>query len=122
MKVAYRLGQICAKTGLSAKQLRDWDRRGVVRSTRGPGNQREYGEAELARLLRAKRMRDAGIGLQDIRSTLAVLDGGAGGDLSKATAQVRLVLARIRTQLDLADELADAIRVRLLERLGGGRP
>lgn len=119
--MAYRLGEVCARTGLTPKQLRDWERHGLVGATRGPGNQRQYGEAELARLVRAKRMRDAGIGLVDIRSALAVLDGG-GGDLTTATAQVRAVLARIRTQLDLADELTEAIRKGLLARARGGRP
>jgi DNA-binding transcriptional MerR regulator len=94
----------------------------LVGAMRGPGNQRQYGEAELTRLVRAKRMRDAGISLADIRSALAILDSSVTGDLTKATAQVRIVLARIRTQLDLADELTEAIRVRLLARLGGGRP
>jgi DNA-binding transcriptional MerR regulator len=94
----------------------------LVGAMRGPGNQRQYGEAELTRLVRAKRMRDAGISLADIRSALAILDSCVTGDLTKATAQVRIVLARIRTQLDLADELTEAIRVRLLARLGGGRP
>jgi len=120
--VAFRLGEICARTGLTPKQLRDWERHGLVGAMRGPGNQRQYGEAELARLLRAKRMRDAGIGLADIRSALGILDGSAGGDLTRATAQVRAVLARIRTQLDLADELTEAIRERLLARVSGGRP
>jgi len=120
--VAFRLGEICARTGLTPKQLRDWERHGLVGAMRGPGNQRQYGEAELARLLRAKRMRDAGIGLVDIRAALVILDGGAGGDLTKAATQVRTVLARIRTQLDLADELTEAIRERLLARVSGGRP
>ena len=120
--MAYRLGEVCARTGLTPKQLRDWERQGLVSATRGPGNQRQYGEAELARLLRAKRMRDAGIGITDISSALSILDGGAAGDLTTATAQVRVVLSRIRTQLELADELTEAIRVRLLARLGGGRP
>lgn len=118
----YRLGEVCARIGLTAKPLRDWERHGLVAAMRGPGNQRQYGEAELARLLRAKRMRDAGIGITDIRSALTILDGSAAGDLTKATAQVRVVLSRIRTQLDLADELTEAIRVRLLARLAGGRP
>lgn len=118
----YRLGEVCARTGLTPKQLRDWERHGLVGALRGPGNQREYGEADIARLLRAKRMRDAGIGLVDIRSALAILDGAPGSDLTKATAQVRIVLGRIRAQLDLAEELTEAIRERLLARASGGRP
>jgi len=120
--VAYRLGEVCARTGLTPKQLRDWERHGLVGATRGSGNQRQYGEADLGRLVRAKRMRDAGIGLVDIRAALVILDGGAGGDLTKATAQVRVVLARIRTQLDLADELTEAIRDRLFAQLAPSRP
>lgn len=118
----YRLGEVCAKTGLSAKQLRDWERRGLVHASRGLGNQRTYDEAQLRRLQHATRMRRAGFGLADIRSALAILDGSAAGGEARAIGQVRSVLARIHGQLDLADELTEAVRLRLLQRAAAPRP
>jgi DNA-binding transcriptional MerR regulator len=120
--VGYRLGEVCARTGLTPKQLRDWERHGLVRSMRGSGNQRTYELGDIERLARAKRMRDAGLSLAEIKYTLAVLDGSATGTETMAAAHVRTILARIRTQLDLADELTEAIRVRLLRRVHGGHP
>lgn len=109
----YRLGQVCAKTGLTPKQLRDWERHGLVRPGRGVGNQRAYDEDALRRLMRAVRLRGAGLGLADITLALAILDGTDASQPTRAVGQVRRVLARIRSQLDLADELSEAIRVRL---------
>jgi DNA-binding transcriptional MerR regulator len=120
--VGYRLGEVCAQTGLTPKQLRDWERHGLVRSTRGPGNQRLYEATDIERLGRAKRMRDAALSLAEIKYALAILDGSPAGNETTAVAHVRTVLARIRTQLDLADELTEAIRLRLLRRIHRGQP
>jgi len=120
--MGYRLGEVTTQTGLSAKQVRDWERHGLVRSTRGPGNQRIYELDDIKRLGRAKRMRDAALSLAEIKYALAILDGSAAGNETGAVAHVRTVLARIRTQLDLADELTEAIRLRLVRRAHGGMP
>jgi MerR family regulatory protein len=37
---AYKLGEVATQTGLSPKQLRQWELRGLVAPMHGPGGQR----------------------------------------------------------------------------------
>lgn len=112
----YRIGQICERTGLSARQVRAWERRGVVATRRGTGNQRVFGEAELGRLIDAKRMRDAGLGLAEIKLALAITHGSALGAEVDGVRAVQQILSRIGVLLAVAEELSEATRQRLLRR------
>ena len=89
----YRVGQIGTRTGLTARQLRDWERRGLVTTRRGSRKQRLYGEDDLARLVQAKLLRDAGLGLSDIKVVLKILHGTALGTDSEGVARSRGFLA-----------------------------
>ena len=119
--MAYRIGEVSAQTGLTPKQLRDWERRGVVRSNRGVVQQRLYDAAAIERLRHAKRMHDAGLSLADVKHALALLDGGALGLDDQALVRIRSIHAQMRKELEIADELIDALRQRLL-RVKGMRP
>lgn len=112
--MAQRIGEVCAATGLTRKQVRDWERHGLVRSVRGSGQQRLYDAAAIERLRRAKRMREAGLSLAEVRSALALTDGSEFGADVRAVDHIRRVLAGARKHIDIADEFADALRQRLV--------
>ena len=116
--MAQRIGEVCAATGLTRKQLRDWERHGIVRSARGSGQQRLYDAAAVERLRRAKRMREAGLSLVDVKSALALIDGSELGAEVKVVDHIRDVLAGVRRHIDIADELAEAVRQRLVRTRG----
>lgn len=81
-------------TGLSARQLDHWDRRGFLQPSlekaSGYGSARRYSFADVVRLRVAARLRASGIGLANVRrcaDALARLDTSA--DLARA----RLIVA-----------------------------
>lgn len=118
----FKLGEVRERTGLTARQIRDWERHGLVAPRRGVGNQRVYGEDELARLKRAKRMRDAGLSLAQIKLGLAILEGSRLGADVEGLRQLQEIFGRMHGQLAIAEELAEAIRIRLSRPKAAGRP
>ena len=113
----HRLGDVTGSTGLTARQIREWERRGLVAPARGSGNQRTFSDADIERLVRARRMRDAGLRLDQIRLVLGIDSGALGSDVS-ALDQVREILGMIVQQSQVADELTSAVREQLTRRRG----
>ena len=116
--MAYRIGQIRERTGLSERQLRSWERSGLVSPRRGSGEQRSYDENDLQVLQRAKRLREAGLSLAEIRRVLNVERNSSLGVEADAIRELRSVLARAQLQLTIADELAGALHTRVARRHG----
>lgn len=108
----YRVGQVCERVGITPRQLREWERRGIVTAARGPGEQRTFSEADLATVANAKRMRDAGLSLAQVKLALAVVRGERLGVDVEGLEQVLAILARIRGELAVAEELTAAVRAR----------
>jgi DNA-binding transcriptional MerR regulator len=86
---AFSTAEVARLTGLTARQLDHWDRRGFLRPSveraRGYGSTRRYSFADVVRLRVAARLRAGGVGLARLRrcaDALARLDPAA--DLGKA--------------------------------------
>jgi DNA-binding transcriptional MerR regulator len=63
--------QVCRITGLSARQLRYWQRTGLLTpSAATPGGHARYSFTDLIALKSARRLLDAGVSLQRIRKCL----------------------------------------------------
>jgi len=105
---SYSTAQVARLTGLSARQLDHWDRRGFVRpslaAASGYGSARRYSFPDLVRLRVAARLRAAGFGLRQIGECVRYLraldptrDGMA--DVRLVVMGSRIVWARSDHQL-----------------------
>lgn len=70
----YRVGDVVKIIGISRRQLHYWDETDLVRpGTRTPGGHARYGFEDLVALRTAKRLIDAGVSVQRIRSSIRAL-------------------------------------------------
>lgn len=105
------IGEVAARSGLSARMLRHYDRIGlVVPSGRTDGGYRTYAPDDLARLLHVEALRSLGLGLSEVAEVL--------GDLSfDPTSTVDRLAERTRERIQQETEL-----LRRLERLRASGP
>ena len=76
--MSLRIGELARRTGVEAGTLRAWERRfGLLQPTRTKGGQRQYSEADVARVLTVRRLTDDGMTLSS--ATERVVDGNGGG-------------------------------------------
>ncbi|MFP5393057.1 MAG: MerR family transcriptional regulator, partial [Gammaproteobacteria bacterium] len=96
-------------TGLTARALRFYEARGLLRPVRDGAGRRQYGAAQLEALHRIMAMKRAGLTLSQIQSMTA----GPSLDLhSIVTAQIQVLTARER-ELAVARELLASILSRI---------
>lgn len=99
----YRIGELCALSGLSRSTLLYYDSIGLLfPSGRASNNYRVYTERDVARLGRIRAFRDAGVSLAEIRD---MLDSNRPGP-AKETLEARLreigeAIGRLRLQREL---------------------
>jgi DNA-binding transcriptional MerR regulator len=118
----YRLGEVAKQTGLSHKQLRQWEQRGLVAPIHGVGGQRLYSETDLERLRRAKTMRDSGMSLAEIKELLWILSATSLGNEVEGLAQLGRICRRVGAELTVAEDLTEVLRARLVRRNGRSFP
>ena len=114
MERTYDIGEVAQATGLTARALRFYETRGLVRPLRTAGGRRVYGPGELARLNAAVALKRAGFSLARIAELLE----GRKVDLSRVVA---IQLAHIDAQ---AAALADsrALLLSVQSRIEDGEP
>jgi DNA-binding transcriptional MerR regulator len=82
----FSTGQAARLTGLTARQLDHWDRKGFLKPSlepaRGYGSKRRYSFSDVVRLRVAARLRAAGVGLARIQRCAEALErfGGESGE------------------------------------------
>ncbi|MEY3711143.1 MAG: hypothetical protein RLZZ99_964, partial [Actinomycetota bacterium] len=88
-EIGYRGATACTAAGISYRQLDYWARTGLVeptvRSASGSGTQRLYGFKDILVLKIVKRLLDAGVSLQNIRSAVTHLRERGASDLAQIT-------------------------------------
>ena len=88
-EIGYRGATACTAAGISYRQLDYWARTGLVeptiRGAAGSGSQRLYGFRDILVLKIVKRLLDAGVSLQNIRSAVSHLRDRGAEDLTKIT-------------------------------------
>ncbi len=67
------IGETAQRTGVAASALRFYETRKLVRSYRGPGNQRRYHRSMLRRISIIKVAQSLGLSLEEISSALETL-------------------------------------------------
>ncbi|WP_220188920.1 MerR family transcriptional regulator, partial [Streptomyces phytophilus] len=88
-EVGYRGPAACAAAGITYRQLDYWARTGLVepgvRAAHGSGAQRLYGFHDVVVLKIVKRLLDAGVSLQSIRTAVRHLRATDAADLRRMT-------------------------------------
>ena len=88
-EIGYRGATACSAAGISYRQLDYWARTGLVepsvRSATGSGTSRLYGFRDILVLKIVKRLLDAGISLQNIRTAVTHLRSKGVNDLERIT-------------------------------------
>jgi DNA-binding transcriptional MerR regulator len=88
-EIGYRGATACAAAGITYRQLDYWARTGLVepsiRSAGGSGTQRLYGFRDILVLKIVKRLLDAGVSLQNIRTAVDHLRGRGVTELERIT-------------------------------------
>ncbi|MFD0023047.1 MerR family transcriptional regulator [Streptomyces sp. NPDC058382] len=69
-----RIGELAARAGASARQVRFYEAKGLITSTRGPNNYRDYGETALGRVQQIRELLEAGLSTRAIRGILPCLE------------------------------------------------
>ncbi|SBW23427.1 redox-sensitive transcriptional activator SoxR [Protofrankia symbiont of Coriaria ruscifolia] len=107
------VGELAERSGVSTSALRFYERQGLIRSRRTPGNQRRYSRDTLRRVAFIRASQRVGIPLATIRDVLAVLPDErtpTREDWARASTCWREELdARIRQLEQLRDHLTDCI-------------
>ena len=87
--IGYRGATACAAAGISYRQLDYWARTGLVepsiRNAMGSGSQRLYGFRDILVLKIVKRLLDAGVSLQNIRTAVDYLRNRGVTELERIT-------------------------------------
>jgi len=104
------IGELARRTGLSVSAIRFYEARGLVRATRGPGNQRRFARADIRRLSFALIAQQLGLTLTEIETELSTLPQGRAptpADWRAIGARMRSALAAKITMLQRTHELLD---------------
>ncbi len=110
------IGELSARSGVSASALRFYEREGLIESRRTDGNQRRYTPVTLRRVALIQAGKSAGIPLERIHGALAELPAG-----KAPTKRDWERLSRSwRAELDERIRTLEAIRGRLTTCIGCG--
>ena len=89
LEIGYRGATACSAAGITYRQLDYWARTGLVepgiRTASGSGTQRLYGFRDILVLKIVKRLLDAGVSLQNIRTAVEHLRSRGVTDLERIT-------------------------------------
>lgn len=107
------IGDLARRTGLSVSAIRYYETRGLVRATRGAGNQRRFARADIRRLSFALIAQQVGLSLAEIEAELSTLPQGrapTAADWRKIGVRMRGVLAaKIAVMRRTAEQLDSCI-------------
>lgn len=106
-----RIGELAQRTGTTPKAVRLYEARGLMGAVARSGSYRDYGEADVARVLLIRRAQALGFRLAELGG-LPALDSATGWDaVGQLIADRRAAVAAERARLALLDaELAQLER------------
>ncbi len=84
-----RIGEVALQVGVSPSTVRAWERKGLVRPSRGDGQHRRYGLDDVARLREIRALLDRGYRPPAVRTMMAA-DGDHGEQAGPRLRQARL--------------------------------
>jgi MerR family redox-sensitive transcriptional activator SoxR len=107
---AMSIGELARRTGLSVSAIRFYEARGLVKATRGAGNQRRFMRSDIRRLSFALIAQKLGLSLSEIEGELATLPLGQAptqADWRAIGERMRAALAAKIAMLQRTQELLD---------------
>jgi MerR family redox-sensitive transcriptional activator SoxR len=107
---AMSIGELARRTGLSVSAIRFYEARGLVKATRGTGNQRRFMRSDIRRLSFALIAQKLGLSLSEIEGELATLPLGQAptqADWRAIGERMRAALAAKIAMLQRTQELLD---------------
>jgi DNA-binding transcriptional MerR regulator len=110
-----QVGQIAARTGVSVRSIRHYERAGLLHASRRPNGYREFDGSAVERVRAIRDLLGSGFTVEEILSLASCLQGGdtCAGCCSQTVALYREKLARIDQQvstlLDLRRRIEDRI-------------
>ena len=110
------IGELSARSGVSASALRFYERQGLIAAQRTSGNQRRYPGVTLRRVALVQAGKAAGIPLERIRAALDTLPEGK----SPTKRDWERLSSSWRAELDRRIATLEAIRRRLTTCIGCG--
>jgi MerR family transcriptional regulator, redox-sensitive transcriptional activator SoxR len=110
------IGELSARSGVSASALRFYERAGLIESRRTDGNQRRYPGVTLRRVALIQAGKTAGIPLERIRAALDTLPAGR----TPTKRDWERLSSSWRRELDDRIATLEAIRGRLTTCIGCG--
>ncbi len=95
------IGELAARTGVTAETIRYYEREGVIppATRRGAGQYRRYAVADAERLRFVRRARDLGFSLEEVRELLDLAAGRRGGPCAEVNRMARTHLAQVDAKL-----------------------
>lgn len=75
----YPMRVVCQMTGLTERQIRYWEKLGLIAPARTPGDQRLFSREDVQRLKHIKRLKEDGIPLRTIRARMTRFGGPPAG-------------------------------------------
>jgi len=105
-----KIGELAARTGVSARMLRYYEGQGLIRPVRLHNGYRDYGDYLIERVVRIRGLLDAGIPTRVIGEILPCFDGSNSTTPVDPDPRLREVLVRQR------DRMSENIRVLLENR------
>ncbi len=90
------IGELSRRTGVRTHQLRYYEAQGLLKPRRGSGGYREYGDDAVVTVVQIRKLLDAGLSTEEIRSVLPCATGAL-------------------PELEPCAELLDGLRARLRE-------
>ena len=116
MATELTIGQLSARSGVSASALRFYERKGLIAAERSGGHQRRYPRVTLRRVALIQAGKAAGIPLERIREALATLPG----DRTPTKRDWERLSRHWRSELDRRIATLEGIRGRLDGCIGCG--
>jgi DNA-binding transcriptional MerR regulator len=109
-----RIGDIAVRAGVSTRQVRFYEQKGLITSTRLPNNYRDYDETALGRVKQIRELLDAGLSTQMIRGILPCLRSPRDpilfeGVTAETVATLERELARMSERIDILTRNRDAV-------------
>lgn len=80
----YPIGVVQRLTGLSARQIRYYEKEGLLTPSRTRGNRRLFSAADVERLRQVKSLLQQGLNVEGIRAYLASMEGAGSGRSTSA--------------------------------------
>lgn len=108
--ITLSIGALARRTGLSVSAIRFYESRGLVRATRGVGNQRQFARADIRRLSFVLIAQQLGLTIAEIEAELSILPydkAPSSEDWKHVAAKIKGVLAVKIVTLQKTVELLD---------------